>query len=150
MRNKVNGLSNPLKEDKIAVFLDFQAFNQLDKIGKLIEKLREMGRISRAVVYIDQKEIDKVRGSLPEIAKLGIEPIVTIFSKSVKATLDIVEYSYREDLTVIALGWKHLTELTSPLLETRERKNIWLLSENHDSQEGVQKLVDRVVSLENS
>lgn len=146
----MNGLSNPLKEEKIAVFLDFQAFNQLDKIRKLIEKLREMGRVSRAVVYIDQREIDKVRDSLSEIAKLGIEPIVTIFSKSVKATLDIVEYSYREDLTVIALGWKNLTELTSPLRETRERKNIWLLSENHAARKGVQKLVDRIVTLENS
>lgn len=135
------------KEERIAVFLDFQEFGRLETISELMEELRKLGRISRAMIYVNQDEIDKVREDLPEIAKFGLEPIVTVFSKEVKATLDLVEHGYREDLSVLALGWSVIDALNSPLLEVREQKKVWIIATQENNLEDIKKMADKVIQL---
>lgn len=135
------------RAERIAVFLDFKSFNQLDMLSDLMEKLRGMGRIIRATLFIGQDEISSARDYLPEIAKLGLEPVVTVFSKGVKATLDVVESCYREDLSVLVLGWSD-DSLLPPLLEVRERKKIWMITREGEPLEDIRKIADKVIEFE--
>lgn len=138
----------PQQEERIAVFLDFREFKHLETLRKLSAKLREMGRIIRASLYIAQDEIDKIREDLPEIAKLGIEPIVTIFSKEVKATLDIVERGYKPNYSVLIIGWQNPSTLNPALLEVREKKKLWILSEEGHRLEEIHKVADKVITFQ--
>lgn len=139
MKNK----GKKTEEERIAVFLDFSEFDRLESIGALMDQLRNLGRIVIGKVYINQDGIDQAREMLSNIAKLGLEPIVTVFSKEVRASLDIMEYGYNPELSSLLVGWSD-DSIHPALLGLREQKKIWVASTKSEKLKGLDKIADRM------
>lgn len=133
--------------ERIAAFLDFREFHRLQSISELMDQLRKLGRIVLGRVYIDQEGINRARDKLSKIAKLGLEPIVTVFSKEVRASLDIMENGYNPDLSTLLVGWSD-DSVHPALLEIRERKGVWIASTGSGKIEGASNIADKVFRIE--
>ena len=128
---------------KVAVFLEYSLVNTPEKVSQIISYAKQLGKLTKARIYLSDKELVQAKSVVEIAERLGIEPIVMPV-RDVMMALDVLEEALqgKSDKIIIACSAK----LIPALAEAKANKEVIYVAWE-DIPIEIKNVVDNVVKM---
>lgn len=128
---------------RVAVFLEYSLVNTPEKVSQIINYAKQLGKLTKARIYLSDKELVQAKSVVEIAERLGIEPIVMPV-RDVMMALDILEEALQGKADKIIISCS--TKLIPALAEAKANKEVIYVAWE-DIPAEIKNVVDNAVKM---